>query len=410
MTDIEADVDKELKYIFSTEAIRNQAEHLFLCTMEGRTHFHLIPEKIDDVIQYIQKVTKENYPEGNIPFHSRWGHFNVGGVERLSELESLLEDLSPIEKTKAKIDLVVISVLLDAGIGPDWSYKEESTGKLWSRSEGLAVMSLRGFEKGFFSSNPDKPLQVDSEGLLKVTLANLRALMQEGSNNPVAGISGRLQLIHSLGDVLKNGNDYFPNQRPGGLVDYLEKTFGKTLKASQVLETLLYSLNKIWPSRIERNGIPLGDVWEHPLLGPKGSWEALVPFHKLSQWLTYSLIEPLVEGGMEISGVDQLTALAEYRNGGLLVDLGLVRPKNSDMLNQVFEPSSLLIIEWRALTIAIFDRLVAQIRQIENLNSENFPLAKMLEGGTWHAGRKIAKKLREDGSPPFKLKSDGTVF
>ena len=52
----------------------------------------------------------------------------------------------------------------------------------------------------------------------------------------------------------------------------------------------------------------------------------------------------------------------------------------------------------------------AQIRQIENLNAESFPLAKMLEGGTWHAGRKIAKKLREDGSPPFKLKSDGTVF
>ena len=182
------------------------------------------------------------------------------------------------------------------------------------------------------------------------------------------------------------------------------------MTASQILETLLYSLNKIWPSRVERNGVPLGDVWEHPLLGPKGSWEALMPFHKISQWLTYSLIEPLEESGIQVKKVSQLTALAEYRNGGLLSDLGLIRLKNTDFLDQVFEPYSEVIVEWRALTISIFDRLAARIRQIKNFDEESFPLAKMLEGGTWHAGRKIAKKLRKDGSPPLKIKSDGTVF
>ncbi len=401
---------EDLKYIFSTEAIRDKAEFLFNCLMEGRTHFHLFPEKIDDVIQYILEVMEENYPEGNIPFHSRWGHFNVGGIGRLEQLETHLEGLSPREKTCAKLDLVVVSVLLDAGIGSNWRYKEESTGKLWSRSEGLAVMSLRAFEKGFFSSDSSNPYKVDSEGLLKINIEDLGNLMQDSSDNSVTGISGRLKLLHSLGEVLGNSNDYFSNKRPGGLLDYWEKKFGNSLNASQVLETLLYSLNKIWPSRIERNGVPLGDVWEHPLLGPKGSWEGLIPFHKLSQWLTYSLIEPLEESGMQVNNVSQLTALAEYRNGGLLVDLGLIRPKNTDFLDQVFEPNSEIIVEWRALTISIFDRLAARIRQVKNFDEESFPLAKMLEGGTWHAGRKIAKKLREDGSPPFKLKSDGTVF
>ena len=92
----------------------------------------------------------------------------------------------------------------------------------------------------------------------------------------------------------------------------------------------------------------MGDVWEHPLLGPPGSWEGLIPFHKLSQWLTYSLIEPLEESGFKVTGVGKLTALAEYRNGGLLVDMGLIRPKNADFIGRAFEPSSLLIIEWRA--------------------------------------------------------------
>ena len=113
---------------------------------------------------------------------------------------------------------------------------------------------------------------------------------------------------------------------------------------------------------------------------------------------------------MQVNNVSQLTALAEYRNGGLLVDLGLIRPKNTDFFDKVFEPNSEIIVEWRALTISIFDRMAARIRQIKNFDEDSFPLAKMLEGGTWHAGRKIAKKLREDGSPPFKLKSDGTVF
>jgi len=407
MTD---DSDNGLKYIFSTDGIRDKAEFLFNCLIEGRTHFHLFPEKIDEVVQYILDVTEENYPEGNIPFHSRWGHFDVGGVGRLEELDKLLGELNSQEKTEAKLDLVLVSVLLDAGIDANWSYKEESTGKLWSRSEGLAVMSLRGFEKGFFSSDPNNPYQVDSEGLLRISLEDLGNLMQDSLDNPVTGLSGRLELLHSLGQVIGKNDNYFPNQRPGGLLDYWEKKFGKTLTASQILETLLYSLNKIWPSRVERNGVPLGDVWEHSLLGPKGSWEALMPFHKLSQWLTYSLIEPLEESGIQVKKVSQLTALAEYRNGGLLIDLGLIRLKNTDFLDQAFEPYSEVIVEWRALTISIFDRLAARIRQIKNFDEESFPLAKMLEGGTWHAGRKIAKKLRKDGSPPLKIKSDGTVF
>ena len=93
-------------YIFSTSAIRDKAEDLFQYMLEGRTHFHLFPEKIDEVAHYIQEVTKKNYPEGNIPFHSRWGHFNVGGVERLEELLEELKTLDSVEQTKSKLDLV----------------------------------------------------------------------------------------------------------------------------------------------------------------------------------------------------------------------------------------------------------------------------------------------------------------
>jgi hypothetical protein len=38
------------------------------------------------------------------------------------------------------------------------------------------------------------------------------------------------------------------------------------------------------------------------------------------------------------------------------------------------------------------------------------PLARILEGGTWAAGRRIAKEKRADGGPPLIIASDGTVF
>jgi hypothetical protein len=52
-----------------------------------------------------------------------------------------------------------------------------------------------------------------------------------------------------------------------------------------------------------------------------------MPFHKLSQWLTYSLLEPFEWAGVPVHGLDALTGLPEYRNGGLLLDAACCSPK-----------------------------------------------------------------------------------
>jgi hypothetical protein len=136
----------------------------------------------------------------------------------------------------------------------------------------------------------------------------------------------------------------------------------------------------------------------------------LVPFHKLSQWLTYSLLEPLQDLGLTITDLDQLTGLAEYRNGGLCVDLGLLQPKHADVTAEAHLPSSEMIVEWRSLTIILLDRIADAIRNTLGMNAIDLPLVKVLEGGTWAAGRKIAAELRDSGVPPIQVKSDGTVF
>ena len=402
--------NNNIKYLFSTEAVREKAEEILQLTMEGRTKFNLFPDKIEDVADYVLEIMAKNYPDDKIPFHSRWGHFGVGNISRLEELKTKIEEKNEKERAKIKIDLAVISVLLDAGAGPTWSYFEKETGQKWTRSEGLAVMSFRAFMEGVFSDYEEDPLRVDSKALQNLTLDKIKNIMQFSKDNPVIGLEGRLSLLKSLGQALEKKGQFFSDKRPGGLLRYLENTHGQTCSADKILEAVLFSLNDIWPSRIEKEGIPLGDVWEHSLLGAKGSWESLIPFHKLSQWLSYSLIEPLEEGGLHIENLDQLTGLAEYRNGGLLVDMGLIRPKNVEMLEAFYRPSDEIIIEWRALTVALLDRIAARIREKKGVNSKVLPLVKVLEGGTWHAGRIKAKELREDMSPPFKIESDGTVF
>ena len=136
----------------------------------------------------------------------------------------------------------------------------------------------------------------------------------------------------------------------------------------------------------------------------------LMPLHKLSQWLTYSLIEPLQRAGIDVTDIDGLTGLAEYRNGGLFVDNGVLGFRDPGDAVREHDVGSPLVVEWRALTVALLDRVADNVRRRLGLDASALPLAKILEGGTWAAGRRLARERRADASPPVRIISDGTVF
>jgi hypothetical protein len=173
---------------------------------------------------------------------------------------------------------------------------------------------------------------------------------------------------------------------------------------------LLEALGPIWEARPTLRGVPLGDCWPHPALEGARAEDGFVPLHKLSQWLTYSLIEPLENAGISVSDVPELTGLAEYRNGGLLVDMGLLTPLEPTALMKTYAVADPFVVGWRALTVALLDRLAPLVAAELGLTPQVFPLACALEGGTWAAGRLIARTMRAGGGPPFHVASDGTVF
>ena len=125
-----------------------------------------------------------------------------------------------------------------------------------------------------------------------------------------------------------------------------------------------------------------------------------MPFHKLTQWLTYSLLEPLEDAGLVVTGLEALTGLPEYRNGGLLFDFELMVPRDPAFAEVAHEVQEPVIVEWRALTVTGLDLVADGVRQALGLSEADFPLARVLEGGTWAAGRRIAAKRRPGGPPP----------
>ena len=292
--------------------------------------------------------------------------FRCGRRRSLAQVSKVVLDADPIERARAAVDLATVSVLLDAGAGDAWRYREPATGLTFSRSEGLAVASLDMFGAGGFSSDPDRPWRADDVALERIGPESLARYFQVGPDNPLVGLEQRGLLLRRLGSALKNRPDLFGSApaRPGNLIDYFLRTFsGNRIPAATILATLLDGLSSIWPSGLMLRGVPIGDAGRHPAVRTGDDTDQIVPFHKLSQWLTYSLLEPIEHAGLTVTGLDELTALPEYRNGGLLIDLGVICPRQPIDLQRPHKVSSEIVVEWRALTVALMDQLLDAVRR-----------------------------------------------
>ena len=148
------------------EAVRERCTELLGLAEDGNLpHFFVKPEHLKDATRFVCGTIRDNYPDLNIPFHSRWRHFSAGGSDRWQTLANTAGLIDEDELARIRIDLAVTSVLLDAGAGDVWRYTEPNTTKVFSRSEGLAIASLDLFASGVFSSQSESPMRVDAAAL-----------------------------------------------------------------------------------------------------------------------------------------------------------------------------------------------------------------------------------------------------
>ncbi|KAJ2370760.1 hypothetical protein H4S01_000139 [Coemansia sp. RSA 2610] len=440
-----------VKYLKSLQAVRERSQQVYEHAQRGQLrHFGFDESKIAAVADYVLSLVKRDAGSiADVPPHGRWRSYCLGPAQGARDLVSehvaqwRARDVSAWECARRVIDLFVVSVLIDAGAGSAWQYTDELG--VFQRTEGLGIAALRMFERGVFSSSPTNPFQADARALLALSDQQLRDGFQVSDANPLLGCKNRAELLRSLGRALDQGPRYFGGKcacnshpaRPGFMLDYLSgcTEAPMTVSIDDIWEVVIDGFAPVWPAgRTQLDGVPLGDVWPCSTLAPEADMpdgtelplrpEGLVPFHKLSQWLTWSLLEVIVKlGGFTVLKTERLTGLPEYRNGGLLVDMGVLTLNERDRergLQQsndeipVFAGSDPVIVEWRAMTVALLDRVAEAVRAKCALPEGQVPdmfLARVLEGGTWKAGREIAARLRpETKDPPINIISDGTLF
>ncbi|KAL8727546.1 MAG: hypothetical protein Q9166_005951 [cf. Caloplaca sp. 2 TL-2023] len=434
-------------YLRSIHAVRDRSRLVHEKAKRNQlNHFDVDPSKFGETAAYIVSIIKRDFAPAyhTIPPHGRWQHFEVGGRQRIDQLlTSWPSKIDAQERTRRLIDLFLVSVLLDAGAGTRWSYKSNESGKTYRRSEGLAVASLEMFKAGYFSGDPTEPYQVNAAGLKRLSLGQLAIGLQVSDETPIAGLEGRASLLANLGEALQNSEYFGSTCRPGNMLDYLlshpstQASSVPVVMIPTLWSALIDGLASIWPaSRTHVDGVPLGDAWpcsSMPSPPRAQPWENIVPFHKLTQWLCYSLMGPMTRLlNVQFAGVELLTGLPEYRNGGLLIDTGLITLKPADAKRgldayrdnamvkgqpsvevvPLFSTNDDVVIEWRALTIGFLDDLLVEVNRLLKLEGpDRLSLAQMLEAGSWKGGRELAEVSRPNTKqPPIMVLSDGTVF
>ncbi|KAH6887409.1 hypothetical protein B0T10DRAFT_562631 [Thelonectria olida] len=430
-------------YLLSLQAVRQNASKVFDAAKQGElNHFDYHPSRMVDVANFVTDVIKRDFgPDkfDTIPPHGRWQHFNVGDVQRIS---SLLEEWdkdgieNKTEVTRRILDLFFVSVLLDAGAGDHWRFKEPGfpgEEKYYNRSEGIAVASLHMFKAGaFVSKDATQSNQVDGEGLSSLTEEAFNEFFQISAENPMVGVASRVQLLNDVGaSLLKLPEMFGESGRPGNLVDYLIKQAGGStaLNYEDLWSCLQQTLIPSWPKdRTSVDGEPIGDAWPLAVLVKKAEKDGnaqlrntIQPFHKLTQWLAYSLMVPFVRLlGYTWTNAELGTGLPEYRNGGLFYDLGVLSLKKNTLEEgkktsgeglPAYDAASDVIVEWRAMTVALLDELHSIIGATFAKEGVSLSMAQMLEAGSWKSGRELAAKYRPDTkSSPILVIGDGTLY
>lgn len=235
--------------------------------------------------------------------------------------------------------------------------------------DALAVASLRAFLAGAFSSTASDPLRADAAALKLVDTTALRAMFQSTPANPLPGVEARAALLARLGDAVATaGVRHRLPPRPALLFDRL--TGGgarRTVAASELLAEVLRNLSPAWRGGLVQ-GLPAGDVWPHRWAGSDvrggrrdGTTGGWVPLHAPALALVCALVPPLQAAGVQVTGLDELPAPVGPAQLALLIDAGLLKPRNERDLERRLAPGDEWLVEGRVLALALLDELAAQV-------------------------------------------------
>lgn len=370
----------------TTLAVRARCRRLLAHTRSaGSPWFALDDDALAAAARGLASAQPLHAHRAQVPLPSVWRLLESGGIDRRRALEALLRTLPEANRTHARIDLATVAVLLSAGAEAMVRYAEPATGRVLSGPAGWAVATLHAFKAGLFSSDPMRPFQADALGLRGVITDRLAQAFQAQDGRAHHEISRRAILLRRLGELLSEQPEVFGDEgRPAGVFDIIVSPYGHGIPhtadadAHDILSQLLTSLADLWPGGSAIGGVALGDCWQHRALQGEGPAEGWIPLHATLQWLACSLLEPFFWGGVQVRGIAGLTVPAHRPLGRWMLEQGLLRLRDTQAAAHRWHPADQIIVEWRALSLALFDDLCERVRATRSLGAQGLAAAPLL--------------------------------
>lgn len=382
-------------------AIRARAASVLAGSIEGSGEpvFRVDLSRMPVLVDLVLRELRRHGSVAAIPPPTLFRRFEAGGFDRWVAYAESIGFADADEMGRAAGDLLAVTCAVEGSTGGGWSYADGVSGETCRGSAGLAVASFNMMTSGLFSSRALEPFRADARALAAIGADELASGLQVGGGNPLAGLGPRLDRLRRLGHLSAGAPDLFASRedpRPGGLWDaILARSGDGPVSAPGILDLVVAGFGTLWSTR----GDAVGDVGSLP--------DGLVPLHARALVLALSIAEALGWAGREVDGIEMLPPAADRILAELMIDSGLLTPREPVTVLALDSPAVTL---WRALSVALTDRLVTELRRNAGRDGKTMPLPAIVEGGILPAARTFAAKVRPHGRPAIAVESDGSVF
>ncbi|POF34427.1 DUF1688 family protein [Roseibium marinum] len=391
--------------------------HRFLDLAQAGTLAHVRVDlaKLGDALVTVLETTRENYPDFQIPPYGIWRDFEAGGIDRWGAMASARNFETAEDMLAAAADLAVLGTFMKTRHPQGWTFEDRMTGTSATGRQASALAAFHMFAAGSFSAEMTDPYRVDAETLIRLDAEELAFGLQWELADDAGLLEDMQRHLKRLGEALALRPDLFSEGdaiRPGSLATRLAKDGGGAVSAGTLLDHLLEALAPVWEGGAQEGEISLGDSFGHsalPAALPEEESVIVVPFHLAAQEMVYALVEPFAWAGLEVAGLEDLTAPADEIHAALFVHTGAMAVRTAaDELT--FQEERDRMIELRAVSSALTDRLAELLRRELEVPADQLPLTCILEGGTHRAGRRILERGAGDLSKLGKFMNPGPVF
>ncbi|MBD8892340.1 DUF1688 family protein [Roseibium litorale] len=353
--------------------------------------------KLADAADLAEKTLTERFPDLQLPPHGCWRSFELDGLDRWAMLASAREFVSAEEMLCCAGDLAILSAVLDVAMPEGWTFEEQLTGKRYSGAAGRAIAALTMFAAGSFSAEPEDPLRLDAHALIRLEASEIAGGLQLEPDENSDLIRDITHQLKRLGEAAGLRPDLFEKDgsiRPGHVLDRLwADAEDGMVPAADCLELLLDGLSPLWQGGASLGEVLLGDCWQHSWLVLDEEAPGLVPFHLPAVQIAYSFIEPLAWAGVLVSGLEELPGLADLNHVFFFLETGALRVLPSQDAGAGSPQAAVdLMIELRAMSLVLLDKLAALLRERLEASVEELPLTCLMAAATVPASRELAGK------------------